>query len=68
VVFPISDLPRPLQIVAEYIPLTHCVRLVRAIILPGSDQDWILSLVYIIIFTVIAGFLAIRRLRKRLVA
>ena len=67
VVFPIKDLPVSLQYVAWLLPLTHSVTLARAVVLPGHSKGWLLSLTYIIIFTAVMGYLAIRRLRKRLV-
>ena len=67
VVFPISNLPAPIRPIAEALPLTHSVRLVRAICL--NNYHWKLTgdLAYIIIFSLVMGFFAVRRLKKRLV-
>ena len=58
---------RPIRPIAEVLPLTHSVRLVRAICL--NNYHWKLTgdLSYIIIFILVMGFFAIRRLKKRLV-
>jgi len=68
VVFPISKLPAFLRPVAELIPLTHSVRIVRAIC--TANYQWILlwDMTYIVAFTVIVGYFAIKRLKKRLVS
>lgn len=68
VVFPISNLPRSVQFVAEIMPLTHSVRLVRAVC--TSHYEWSLlgSLAYIVVFTIVVGALAIRRLKRRLIS
>ncbi|OHB57155.1 MAG: ABC transporter [Planctomycetes bacterium GWF2_42_9] len=68
VVFPITDLPKSLQITAEFVPLTHSVRLVRAIIVPGHGGGWEWSLAYIIVFTAVTGYFAIKRLSRRLIS
>ena len=67
VVFPISNLPKAIQPITEIIPLTHSVRLVRAVC--TNNYNWILlwDLAYIALFIAIVGFFAMKRLRKRLV-
>lgn len=67
VVFPISNLPRALQPVAEIFPLTHTVRLVRAICFLKFDSGLILDFLFIVVITLAIGYLAIRRLGRRLV-
>jgi len=67
VVFPISNLPGYLQPVAEIVPLTHCVRLARAVCLGHYPPSLLLSLLYAVVFTAITGWFAIRRLRRRLI-
>lgn len=68
VVFPISNLPAKLQPFAEAVPLTHSVRLVRAIC--TDNYRWALGwdLLYIVVFIAVVGFLAVKRLKKRLVS
>jgi lipooligosaccharide transport system permease protein len=67
VVFPVSDLPTAVRFVAELVPLTHAARLVRAV--TGGHYEWSLlgDLGYAIVFILLFGFLAIRRLERRLV-
>jgi lipooligosaccharide transport system permease protein len=67
VVFPISNLPAAVQPVAEIVPLTHCVRLARAVCLGHYPPSLLWSLAYAVLFTAVMGWLAIRRLRRRLV-
>jgi lipooligosaccharide transport system permease protein len=67
VVFPISNLPSYIRPIAELVPLTHSVRLVRAVCTHRYNPALILDFLYIIVFILIIGFFAIRRLRKRLV-
>jgi len=68
VVFPVSNLPASIRFVAEIVPLTHAVRLSRAICTSNYRPVLLASLAYIAIFTTITGILAIRRLRRRLVS
>ena len=67
VVFPISNLPAYVRPVAEIVPLTHSVRLVRAVCFHQYNLSLLLDLFYIIAFILIIGFFAVRRLRKRMV-
>lgn len=67
VFFSIDNLPKILRVVSEFLPLTHSVRLVRAFSLTGLAWRTIFDLGYIIVFTVVIGWFAIRRLRKRLI-
>jgi lipooligosaccharide transport system permease protein len=68
VVFPISNLPPAVRYVAEIVPLTHVVRLVRAACTSHYRLSLLGDLAYIAIFIVIVGTLAVRRLRRRLVS
>lgn len=68
VVFPIDVLPKPLTYLAEIIPLTHVVRMARALCVPGLlNMSLLLDLAYCLAFTAIFGWLAVRHLKKRLV-
>ena len=67
VVFPVSNLPASVRFVAEIVPLTHAVRLSRAVCTSDYTPALLGSVAYIVIFTGIMGTLAIRRLRRRLV-
>jgi len=68
VVFPVTDLPQKIRFVAEIMPLTHAVRLSRAVCTSNYRPALLASLAYIAIFTTIMGIFAIRRLRRRLVS
>ncbi len=65
--FPFAGMPRPVQWVAELLPLTHFLRLVRGIMLRGAGlfELWpdVLALAG---FTVVMMAAAILRFRKRL--
>jgi len=67
VVFPISNLPPSVRFIAEVVPLTHSVRLARAVCTNAYHVELLADLLYIAVFTAITGWLAIRRLRNRLI-
>jgi len=67
VVFPISNLPSYLQPIAEIAPLTHAVRLSRAICTNDYHFALVYDLLYIILFSLIIGSFAVRRLKRRLI-
>ena len=67
VVFPIANLPAVVRPFAEIVPLTHSVRLVRAICSNSYRPILLLDLLYIVAFIILVGFFAIKRLKKRLV-
>lgn len=68
VVFPVNNLPKPMQWFAEMVPLTHAVRLVRAICTSRYHVGLLGDLAYVAVFIVVVGALAVRRLRTRLVS
>ena len=68
VVFPVSDLPSYVRFVAEIVPLTHAVRLSRAVCASHYTPALLGSVAYIVLFTAVFGAMAIRRLRRRLVS
>jgi len=68
VVFPVSSLPRLVRPVAEIVPLTHSVRLVRAVCTTRYDWTLLGDLAYVAVFIVVIGALAIRRLKRRMVS
>ena len=67
VVFPVSSLPRVLQPIAWILPLSHPVAVARALCTGRFHAGLWLNLAYIIVVTLVMGFFAIRRLRKRLI-
>jgi lipooligosaccharide transport system permease protein len=67
IVFPLSSLPLPLQVAAEFFPLTHSVRIFRALCFNQLAGILIFDAAYMIVFTIIFGFFAIRRLERRII-
>ncbi|OHB65549.1 MAG: ABC transporter [Planctomycetes bacterium RBG_13_60_9] len=67
VVFPVSRLPSSVRFIAEVVPLTHAVRLARAVCTSRYHLSQLGDLAYIAVFIVVMGLLAIRRLRNRLI-
>lgn len=67
VVFPVSELPAAVRMVAEAVPLTHAVRLSRAVCTGHYTPILLGSVAYIVVFTLVIGILAIRRLKRRLI-
>jgi ABC-2 type transport system permease protein len=65
--FPYAGMPVPAQYVAEILPLTHFLRLIRGIMLRGADltELWP-SLAALGGFIVIMLAIAVSRVRKRL--
>lgn len=65
--FPFDGMPRPAQLFAELLPLTHFVRLIRGIMLRGADLfELIPEMRALLIFMVVTLTLATLRFRKRL--
>jgi lipooligosaccharide transport system permease protein len=67
VVFPVSNLPKGVRFVAEIVPLTHVVRLARATCVGRYDPRLLGDLAYTVVFILIFGMLAVKRLRGRLI-
>lgn len=67
VIFPVSDLPVWLRVVAELMPLTHPVRLARAICSGHYGPVLVADVLYMAGFVGLVGWLAIWRLGRRLV-
>jgi ABC-2 type transport system permease protein len=65
--FPFSGMPRPVQWLAEALPLTHFLRLIRGIMLRGASL-WELwpDVLALLAFTTVMMSAAILRFRKRL--
>lgn len=67
-VFPLENLPKSMQYVAETIPLTHVVRMARAFCVPNQLGTYLLGdLLYCLVFIVLTGWLAVRGLSKRMI-
>lgn len=67
VVFPVSNLPPALRIAAEIVPLTHPIRLARALCFNRFDIMLLLDLTYIIIFIFIFVTFSVYRLKKKII-
>ena len=67
VVFPLENLPAKIRPVAELVPLTHSVRIVRSICTNDYKSILFFDMTYIVAFIVVFGYFAIKRLKKRLV-
>ena len=67
VVFPVENLPAFVRPIVELVPLTHAVRLVRAVCTNRYHPPLLLDALYAVLFIAVIGFFAIRRLKKRLV-
>jgi lipooligosaccharide transport system permease protein len=67
VVFPVSSLPAYIRPLAEIVPLTHPVRLARAVCINNYSPVLLWDCLYLAVFIVIVGHFAIKRLKKRLV-
>ena len=65
--FPFDGMPKVAQWIAEVLPLTHFVRLIRGVILRGANlfELWP-DVLALLAFTVVVMSLAILRFRKRL--
>ena len=65
--FPFAGMPRPAQIIAEALPLTHFIRLIRGVILRGANlQELAVELAILGGFILVFMSLAIMRFSKRL--
>ena len=66
-IFPFAGMPRTAQIIAEILPLTHFMRLIRGVVLRGASLQELSGEVAVLGgFIVVLMFLAISRFRKRL--
>jgi ABC-2 type transport system permease protein len=66
-IFPFAGMPRPAQMIAEALPLTHFIRLIRGVMLRGASlQELSTELLVLSGFIVVLMSLAILRFSKRL--
>ncbi len=65
-VFPLSQFPDFIRPLIEFLPLTHSIRLSRAILFSRWEY-FTFDLLYIIIVSIVFGFLGIRGIKKRLI-
>ena len=65
--FPFRGMPRWAQVLGEAFPLTHFLRIVRAILLKGSDLATVLPELWpMLAFVALAGAVALKRYRQTL--
>jgi ABC-2 type transport system permease protein len=65
--FPFDGMPRVAQCIAEILPLTHFVRLIRGIVLRGAGLGQMMTDLYaLFLFAAVTLLLAITRFKKRL--
>lgn len=65
--FPFAGMPRPAQAIAEFLPMTHFLRLVRGVILRGANlAEMTQELLILGVFIVFAMAFAVLRFTKRL--
>ena len=66
VFFPLEQLPPPVALAAQVLPLAHVVELVRPLVTGGLPSQPLLHLAVPLVYTVLAFALATRLLRRRL--
>ncbi len=65
--FPFAGMPHLAQIIAEFLPLTHFIRVIRGVVLRGASlQELVGELMILGLFIVVLMTLAIMRFSKRL--
>lgn len=67
VFFPIDNLPAIVRPISEALPLTHAVRLARALALQTPNPLWWFDILYVAVFIGVVGWIAILRIEKRLI-
>lgn len=66
-IFPFAGMPKPAQMIAELLPMTHFMRLIRGVVLRGAGLEELMhELLILVAFIVIAMTFAILRFTKRL--
>jgi lipooligosaccharide transport system permease protein len=66
VFFPVEQLPGALQALAQVLPLTHAVELVRPLIYGAVPPQWLLRVVLLFAYGAIGFYVALGFMRKRL--
>jgi ABC-2 type transport system permease protein len=65
--FPFAGMPRPAQWIAEVLPMTHFMRLIRGVVLRGASLEELSSELFILLgFIAVAMTVAVKRFQKRL--
>jgi lipooligosaccharide transport system permease protein len=68
IIFPLESLPGILPFVARIFPLAHTVDVVRALYLNQFNINLVYNVLYMLIFILFFSFIAIVRLKKRLIS
>lgn len=66
-VFPLEELPPAVRIVSEVLPLTHAVRLCRALAIGHLQPVLLADALFLLLFSVVFGYFAIVRLARRII-
>ncbi|MGL4678017.1 MAG: ABC transporter permease, partial [Plesiomonas shigelloides] len=65
--FPFEGMPQPAQWIAEVLPATHFIRVIRAVVLRDAGLwDMRFELLWLAIFFIVGLLIATRRFRKTL--
>lgn len=67
VLFPVTQLPVPLDTIAEILPLTHLIRLERAVCFGNWGPEHAIALGYCLLLIALLGWLAVTRLKRQLI-
>lgn len=67
VVFSISQMPQVLQLVTEILPLTHPVRIIRAVCTDNYTLRMLWDIAYCFIFIYLVGGFAISRMKSKII-
>jgi lipooligosaccharide transport system permease protein len=66
IIFPLTNLPKWAQIVINIFPLAHAVNLEHAICNNTYSPKLIFDIAYCVIFTFIVGYIAVKRMKRRI--
>ena len=65
--FPFYGMPKWAQMIGEFLPLTHYLRIIRGIVLKGNEFSTVFVSVWpILVFVVVIGIVCIKRYRQTL--
>ena len=67
VFFPLEKFPEWVKVVAQFMPLTHAVNIARAVFVGAYSSDLIINLLFLFVVEVIAFYLGIRFMKRRLI-
>ena len=68
IMFPISNLPKWGQVIVEIFPLIHTVNIGRALCAQSFPTRLLWDFIYCFVFFLVIGYLAIKRLRNRIMS